>query len=294
MVANNLGRRDKALHFISRQGPVIPIQIGKELNIDTMFAGAILSELVNEGKLQVSEHLRVGGSPVYYIKGQESKLENYFKYLNENDIRTLQNLKEKGIVRDKDCTPLQRVSYRIVKDFAKSLILKKDNDDKEIFWRYYLVNEDVAKEKILEMINKKEEKKAQKITEEVKLKEELKKSPERKEVVETEKPKLKIKRENEADIVKEFFKINGIIVWEEKVIRKDKDVNYVISFDTKLGNLKYFVKFRDKKNITEGDISLAYNEAGRLPLMFLSKGELTKPAKKIIQDEYKGVVFRRI
>ena len=294
-MAGNLGKRDKALHFVSRQGPVIPIQIGKELSIDTMFAGAILSELVNEGKLQVSEHLRVGGSPVYYIKWQESKLENYLKFLNENDIKTLQNLKEKGILKDRDCTPLQRVSYRIVKDFAKSLILKRDNGEKEVFWRYYLVNEDAAKQKILDMVNNKEKKETQKIVEDIKeVKIEPKKEIFEKKEVEIEKPKSRIRKEADVDIIKEFFRINGIVVWEEKVIRKDKDVNYVISFETKLGNLKYFVKFRDKKNITEGDISLAYNEAGKLPLMFLSKGELTKPAKKIINDEYKGVVFRRL
>lgn len=314
MAGNTIGKRDKALHFISSKGPVLPIQIGRELEIDTMFAGAILSELVNEAKLFVTEHLRVGGSPVYYMKGQEEKLENYLKYLNENDIKTLQILKEKNIVRDKDCTPLQRVSYRIVKDFAKNLILKKDNGEKEIFWRYYLVDDDVAKEKILDMINRKESQKKIEVKNIEEINEELV-EPEKKEIIKPkkeeiqeseefqeeiqepekeEKPKQKLRKDSSVDVVKEFFRINGITVWEEKVIRKDKDVNYVISFETKLGNLKYFAKFRDKKRISEGDISLAYNEAGKLPLMFLSKGELTKPAKNIIQTEYRGVVFKKV
>lgn len=301
MAENSTGKRDKALGFINQEGPVLPIQIGKELSVDTMFAGAILSELVNEGKLEVTNHLRVGGSPVYYVKGQESKLESYMKHLNENDIRTLQILKEKGIMRDKDCSPLQRVSYRIVKDFAKSLVLKKDSGDKEVFWRYYLVDEDAAKEKILDIVNRKDEKKeAQKTVEEFEEKplekEEVLEKPEVKAESQEieEKPKPRLKKDSSVDIVKEFFRINGITIWEEKVIRKDKDINYVISFDTRLGNLKYFAKFRDKKIISEGDISLAYNEAGKLPLMFLSKGELTKPAKKLIETDFKGVIFKRV
>ena len=285
MVINILGRRDKAMAFVNKNGPVLPIQIAKELSTDTMFAGAILSELVNEGKLDVTEHLRVGGSPVYYMKGQERKLEEFIKNLNENDTRMLKILKENGVLVDRECTPLQRVSYRIVKDFAKSLILKKDNGEKEVFWRYYLVDENVAKEQILEIVNKKEPIKQKEIKEEIKILEVKPKA--------MFKPKL-TKEISDEDEVKEFFRQNRINVLDEKVIKKYKDVNYLISFDTSVGNLKYFVKFRDKKKITEGDISLAFNEAGKLPLMFLSKGELTKQARMLIVGDYKGVVFKRL
>lgn len=271
--------------FISKNGPVLPIQIAKELNTDTMFAGAILSELVNEGKLDVTEHLRVGGSPVYYIRGQEKKLEEFFKNLNENDIRMLKILRDNSVLVDRECTPLQRVSYRIAKDFAKILILKKDNGEKEIFWRYYLVDENDAKERILEIVNKKEPLKQKEIKEEIKI---IEVKP--KVVL---KPKLK-KEISDEDVAKKFFSQNRINIKEEKIIKKDKDVNYVISFDSDVGNLIYFVKFKDKKKITDVDIILAFNEAGKLPLMFLSNGELTKQAKKLIEGDYKGIVFKRL
>jgi hypothetical protein len=305
--------KDNVLDFIKKEGAVLPIQISRELKIDTMFSGAMLSELVNHGKIKVTEHLRVGGSPIYYT--DESKLENYTKYLNDQDIKTIAILKEKGIVNDKEISPLQRVSYRIVKDLAKSIVLKKDDGDKEIFWRYFLVDEDAAKEKILEMMNGKESKKEPK-EKQVSLKQPSLKQPllekdvdekkkeesllekdvdEEKETVEEEKPKeRKISKRIENDSVKEFFRVNNISIWEEKVIRKGKEVNYIVSFDSIFGKLKYFAKFRDKKKINEGDVSLAYNEAGKLPLLFLSKGELNKNAKKLVDEDFKGVVFKRI
>ncbi|HIJ11139.1 TPA: hypothetical protein HA278_03730 [Candidatus Woesearchaeota archaeon] len=309
-------KRDRALDFIGKTGPVLPIQISKELNIDTMFSGAVLSELVNEGKLKVTTHLRVGGSPVYFIEGQEAKLEDYMGNLNERDIGTIRVLKEKGIMNDKDCTPLQRVSFRIVKDFAKSIVLKRDNGEKEVFWRYYLIDEDAAKEKILEMVKvRKIRKDAQKTVEEFKEEPSLGKNVreergfsekkavrEEREYEEMEKPLERAPEVKEVprvkkvlgDSVKEFFRVNGITVWEEKVIRKGKDVNYIVSFDSRVGNVKYFAKFRDKKRITEGDISLAFNEAGNFPLLFLSRGELTKPGKRLLEGDLKGVVFKKI
>lgn len=292
MVNNFLGIRERAISYVDKNGPVLPIRISKEFGVTTIVSGAILSELVNEAKLNMTEHLRVGGSPVYYIKGQESKLEDFIKHLNENDIRMLSILREKGIVKDKECTPLQRVSYRIVKDFAKILILKKDDGEKEIFWRYYLIDEEIAKKKILDLFNKKQVKKENiKITEaSEKRGEEIKE--ERKKEIKVSKPR--IKKEGSLDIVKGFFVANDITVLSEFIVKKDKDINYIISFDTFLGNLKYFVKFKDKKSINEGDISLAFNEAGRLPLLFLSNGELTKIAKSMIEKDYKSVIFRRI
>ena len=304
-------KKARLVTFIKGRGAILPVQVAKELKLDTMFSGAILSELVNEGKIKVSEHLRVGGSPVYYV--DERKLEEYMKYLNEQDVKTISYLKERGIVSDFKCTPLQRVSYRIVKDFAKSIILKRDDNSKEIFWRYYLLDEDKAKEKILEIVNnvKKEEVKPKKIEEPIKeeisivkkkteepakktAEESIVEKPVKKNVEEIkiilQEPGIEAKEE----IVMVFFSDNDITVLEEKMIKKGKESNYVVSFDTRVGRVKYFVKYRDKKTINEGDLSLAFIEAGKLPLLLLSKGELNKNAKKLIESDYKGVVFRRI
>ena len=84
-------------------------------------------------------------------------------------------------------------------------------------------------------------------------------------------------------------------VWEERVIKKKKEINYIVSFDSRIGTLKFFVKFRDKIRLSEGDISLAFNDAGNLPLLFLSKGDLTKTAKELIENKFKGgIIFKKL
>ena len=65
--------RDKVISFIRVNGPVLPIQISKQFGGNLFFAGAILSELVGRQKIRISS-AKVGGSPVYYVDGQEYKL----------------------------------------------------------------------------------------------------------------------------------------------------------------------------------------------------------------------------
>ena len=82
---------DQVIRIVATKGPIIPIQIVKEIGGNTMFAGAILSQLSEKKRVFVSS-IKVGGSPLYYIKGQESRLQDYVKYLNEKDRKTFEKL----------------------------------------------------------------------------------------------------------------------------------------------------------------------------------------------------------
>ena len=76
--------RTKALSCVERFGPLLPIQISKELNTNLIFAGAILSELVSRKSLVIT-HVKKGGSPFYYCKGQEEKLQNLSNNLGSKE-----------------------------------------------------------------------------------------------------------------------------------------------------------------------------------------------------------------
>ena len=65
--------RDKALSIVKTKGPVLPGQVNKELNMNVLFASAVLSELVDSKLIKLS-HAKIGGSPVYYAVGQEPRL----------------------------------------------------------------------------------------------------------------------------------------------------------------------------------------------------------------------------
>ena len=61
---------NKIIQVLEENGPSLPIQIAKKLQMSSLFISAFLSELTNENRVKVS-HLKMGGSPVYFLSGQE-------------------------------------------------------------------------------------------------------------------------------------------------------------------------------------------------------------------------------
>jgi hypothetical protein len=125
-----------------QDGPTLPIKIARKVGGDTMIIGAILSTLISSGDVAVSS-LKIGGSPLYFIPGQEEKLEGFIDHLNEKDQKTFKLLKEKKILSDSEQDPLIRVSLRAIKDFAKSFEID-NSGKKEVFWRFYSHDKDEA------------------------------------------------------------------------------------------------------------------------------------------------------
>jgi len=130
------------LGLIKIKGPVVPTQIAREIKQDSLMTSAILSQLVDIKKLKISR-LKVGGSPLYYLAGQEQRLQSYAKHLEEKDQRTLDMLRTQKIIRDDKQQPLIRVSLRQIKDFAIPLQVTVDNQQL-LFWKWYLVSDEEA------------------------------------------------------------------------------------------------------------------------------------------------------
>ena len=109
--------KEEILDLVKREGPVLPAQLAKEINTNILFASAILSELVDKKHL-ILTNVKKGGSPFYYIKGQENKLEALSEFLGGKPREIFDLLKEKKVIRDKTAQPWQRVALREIKDFA--------------------------------------------------------------------------------------------------------------------------------------------------------------------------------
>ncbi|MBL7147282.1 MAG: hypothetical protein ISS82_00460 [Nanoarchaeota archaeon] len=258
--------------FVRRNGPVLPVQISKEIGSNLLFAGAIMSELVRNKKLKLS-YVKVGGSPVYYVEGQENKLQDYYKYLNEKEREIYEILKEKKVLEDTKLEPWQRVAIREIKDFANML---KTNTG-EIFWKWYLTDLKDA-EIIIKSWIKKEKKVEEKIVKEPK-------------VIEKQE---KLREGASLEFINEYFIKKNIKILEENLIRKNKEVDYTVNIPSEVGNIKFFVKFKDKKKISDSDLILAHNKSRskKLPLLFLSKGDLTKKAMEYIEKDY--LLFEKV
>ncbi len=129
-----LDYRDTVMAFIRSKGPILPVQISKEVKTNILMASAMLSEMSSKGLVKVS-HIKVGGSPLYYAPGQEAQLLQFTSHLNEKDQATLARLKHVTVMRDQAEDALTRVSLRNLKDFAHPLNVTHDGTT-ELFWKW--------------------------------------------------------------------------------------------------------------------------------------------------------------
>jgi hypothetical protein len=131
--------REKAIQIVRNRGPLLPVQITKELGTNVLFASAMLSELVDRKILKLS-NTKVGGSPVYYVVGQEPKLQALRDRLNDKQQKAFDILKQKGVLRDSEQEPVIRASLRDIKDFACPLQVSL-GEASEIYWKWYLLSD---------------------------------------------------------------------------------------------------------------------------------------------------------
>ncbi len=276
----------KILNFIKLRGPLLPIQVSKEINVNTIFAGALLSELVRDKKVRITS-LKCGGSPFYYVDGQELRLQQLMHYLPKKEQEMVEILRDRKVVREKDLKPWQRVALREIKDFSFPLDVKIDSGI-ERFWKWYLLSDEEAKVLIENMLDVRKETKSSRLVE-----------------VETQ-DKLKINGKERVksgevsdfyNMFKSYFSRNRIIIEKENIVRKNREFNFVIVVPSNIGDLKYYVKAKNKKVINDADLSLAYSEGQdfKLPVMFLTNGKLTKKAKDYAEKKLKGrLIFKHV
>lgn len=302
---------NQILDYVERHGPVLPVQVSKAINRDLMFAGAILSQLVSR-KMVLLTNAKIGGSPVYYVKGQEAKLSVLYSALPHREKETYNLLKENKILLDRNQAPAIRVALRNLKDFA--IPYKIDVEGKEeLFWRWHTATDGEIKAKFgakdeqvkiepeVNVEAKIETKPEQPKVEEKK--EEIKQKIEEKPIEKMEQTKIEIKQKR-LDVKDEFLEqinsflvSNSIEVMEEQIVKKKKEIDMVVKVPSNVGHLHYFVAARNKKNISDGDLSLAYHKGQerKLPVLFLSPGKLSKKAEGYVNNTLKGfLTFKQI
>ena len=281
-----------ALDFVRQNGPILPSQVSTTINTNILFASAILSELVDKKKVKIT-HIKKGGSPFYYVEGQEEKLMDLAENLKEKVKEAYDIISQKQVIRDIDAEPWLRVALRDLKDFVIPLSVNFQGRH-ETFWKWYLTSNENAKGFIKEIVGSKKGQEEEEITN----------VPQQKEVVEQKKLVEQPKQELDAGPEKEFFeeilkyfKSSEMYVISQNIVRKGREFNFVIDVPSNLGKLRYFVKFKNKKSITDKDLLSALDEASKkkLPVLFLTNGELSKKAQEYIDENVSGqLVFRNV
>ncbi len=304
--------KPKILDFISKEGPVLPTQVAKVIEKDSFLASAVLSELVSSKKVKLT-HAKFGGSKMYYLEGQEYKLSVLYNYLNGREKEAYDLLKSKLILEDSELKPVERVALSEIKDFAVPVIVKNDNYVKK-FWKWHLLSDDLAKEKIKKELNIDDSQK--KLNEEPKIEvkevpipeikepvQELKENPQpievKEEIPKEKKPRKKaVKLTNDfLNEIESYLNTNNIEVLSKETIKSNSEINLKIKLPTNLGDLTFFVKAKNKKKVSNADLSLAYSEAQQLglPILFLTTGEPTKKYNDFIDKKLRGqLIFKKI
>lgn len=318
MSAIELVSPEEVLSVVKSIGPLQPLDVRKVLKRgDSIVIGAVLSGLVGRGLVKVTTVKR-GGSPYYYSPGTESRLERVSEFLNEKDIRAYNLLKEKKILRDKSQEPLTRVALRAMKDYSRQFTFNV-NGEEEIFWRYYLISENDALTAIKNAFSQKQKQSSEKIeTPIVQIKPQKEETPvaESKSRVpvqnkQTKEVQTSIQDKQEDDEthklfsetnddflkkLKKFFDSKGIQVKESKLIRKGSEYEFIIEMETPMGFAEYYCKAKSKKKCNDGDLSSAYlqGQTRRIPVVFITTGEVAKKAKEKTKTDYKGMLIKEI
>src|SRR3989338_7023457 len=145
-------QRDDVLNFIKYNGPVLPVQIAKHINTNILFSSAILSELVARKILRIT-HASIGGSPIYYLAGQEELMDSKLSTaLHGKEKEAYKLLKDKKVLWEKEMEPWQRVAARDLKDFAVQINVNHEGNT-EVFWKHKLISDEEAKIIISDILN---------------------------------------------------------------------------------------------------------------------------------------------
>ncbi len=303
------------LDYVQKEGPVLPIQVAKKINSNTMFAGAILSELIANKFIKIS-YAKIGSSPVYYAQGQEEKLSILYEHLPGKEKEAFNILKNNKILLDDIQEPSIRFALSQIRDFSIPFLYNLNNNNIKC-WRWHLINEDEALKLLNELLFKEEPKKdevIQEITKEENKEVLIEFKNTNKEYLENEKIKYEQIKElvSDAEIKKEAlvnirknktetidqFLVNiqnylsdkNIKILETQIIKKNKDIEIIASIPTTLGELSYLIKAVDKKLLNDKDIILAHNKGNLIkkPVILLSNGNISKKAEKYINQNLSG------
>lgn len=269
----------KIIRILENKGPSLPIQLAKEIRIDSLFISAFLSELTDEKTIKVS-HLKVGGSPLYLLPGQEPLLEKYKKYLHPREAEAFILLKEKKVLKDSEQTPTTRVALRSIRDFA--IGFKKGE---EIFWRYTFASES----EIMQILKPKKERPIIKTRSIKKSKEKIIETFQNPLIIKT---KTKKKQKPKSEFILKVIQIlnSNYKIIEEKDY-KAKEYNCIIQINSNLGPINFLTQAKNKKTISETDLKklLSNSQSIPLPALMLHTGKLGKKAQEFA-EKYSSIL----
>ncbi len=305
---------DKILDMVAKSGPVLPVEIAARLKIDSFLASGYISQLVDAGKLKASKE-KVNGTSVYFTPGQE--------YVAEQKVKDIINSAQKTARAFAKSTTEDPETQKKREAFADRLREIEEREKKEGLARQKVIP--VTLRKLKEDFTAAPGKQAvggeHKIKEEQKIPSEAEsglhiagrplelqhirpqvtrepwqtEQDAEKAISKVAQSPRKVGRKTEAKPVEEgpvvqsalaFLVEAGADILDKELKGKGRDAILTVLLPTKIGNLQMLVMVKDKKKISEADLSMAYTEGmkRKTPILFITNGNLTGTSREYYEN----------
>ncbi len=274
----------KILAMIQEKGPALPIEVASFLGVDSFMAKVLLSELVEQGALKISDD-QVGSSYVYFMLGQESSALEKVKELLKGSEKKLKHFSDKPVSNDPE---IQKKREAFEKHFEKALtdepptqkpVIKKPA-------RVIIANRELLQEKPFI------------VSKPITLSPEtppiiIKPAPlqaaaqfVKKVIAPAPQPK---RIEDFVELASTYLKGSHAEILETNITKKGKEADLIVNIPSSIGTVRFFAKVKSKKKINDADISLAYTDGAqrKLPVLFITDGKLASAAKELL-DKLEG------
>jgi hypothetical protein len=254
-----LQQKELISEFLGKNGPSLPVEIGKELGYNSLLTKAVLTELINENVILQSKRT-IGNSLLYFLHGQERLLrKRLYDDLSIPERHCLNRLRDAGRPLSSDeLSPQERYVVNTLYDFIDVKLVNNQ--------RIYSLKGVAERPQVIQISK-----------------------PVIIPPVETEpslfkpKPEPKMSGGFDDEIISYLKRLGSVSV--KRVIRRDRETNYVLKTKEPFSQV-FFVKSKNKKRINESDLSLIYTETlqEKMPGLLITKGDLTNSAKKWMKD----------
>lgn len=255
--------KDKVLAIVKKEGAVLPVQVASKLGIDSLLASAYLTELVENGLLKRTTQ-RLGTSYIFYLPNHEKKAKEIFERASKQ-IKTVK-IYASG---ERRVTPeLLKKQQEIIRMVQRVEAQKQKPSPSQPQKSSVPLAQPSA-------IKQPEFRQPHPI-------------PSKTEV---EHKVFEPVKENFLDRAMDFLRSTNCEILEE-VSRKKKEVELIVAAPSHFGKMRVFVKVKDKKTISESDLSLVHSKAlsRGLQAVLITNGKLSKSAKDFLGDGGKVLV----
>ena len=289
---------DKVYELLRQNGPMLPVEVASKLGVDSFLASAYLSQLTDMGKIKPTKE-RVGSTFVYFIQGQDIAASNKVSVLlkpTQKTARMFASAVPAGAEVEQKRQAFAERLQEIEKKETEQKAIKQEQARVEAPKPQRSISEQIKQDfldrfrpAIMETLQKREapkvpvlpaktepapavddKKLAQQMMAEIQQRTAPKKILPEGKLVEKA---VAFLAESKGDIISKDLK------------KKGKEADIIALIPSQIGNLKYLILVRDKKTITDADLSMAYAEAAnkKLPALFMTHGKLTKGAEAYLQ-----------